>query len=81
MMEIKILPVTFMLHPGNAKVIFQERRLRLAGKKKSNRGYLNTILQANNVFSLVRRLARSKGISRTEDKKEFKVGEALWRLP
>lgn len=79
MMEIKILPVRFMPYLGNAKVILQERRLRLAGKK-SNRGYLNTILHANNVFSLVRRLARSKGISRTEDKKEFKVGEVLWRL-
>lgn len=37
MMEIKILPVTFMLHPGNAKVILQERRLRLAGKKIKQR--------------------------------------------
>lgn len=34
MMEIKILPVRFMLYLGNAKVILQERRLRLAGKKK-----------------------------------------------
>lgn len=37
MMEIKILPVRFMLYLGKCKVILQERRLRLAGKK-SNRG-------------------------------------------
>lgn len=31
----------------------------------------------SNIFRLVGRLARSKGVSRTADKKEFRAGEGL----
>lgn len=57
----------------------QEAKIRLVGTFRGclNAGCLNAVLQMTNIFSFVGRLGRSKGISRSADKKEFKVEEAL----